>query len=371
MRSNRNAVIGQHRAKKLLQTAVHTRRLAHAYLFWGESGIGKDALAIAFAKTLLCLKQGEEACGECASCKKVDLLQHPNLKLIFPLPGGDNEKSVDEDSFSNDVLGEIKKQTAEKAKNPYLPINIPKAKFIRIKSIREIKKESSLSNTEQGKKIFIIFDAELMNDAAANSLLKILEEPLEGTHFLLVTSRKDALKQTIISRCQLVQCSVLKSEKIAEALVQRENVDKEKAQYVARLANGNYLQALQLLHDDLNRCREDVLKFLRSVLGTSSLKLFQEQEEYFTGNKRDDAEQLLIMLLVWLRDAMVLREDSVTVFNKDQEADLKSFLRKFGQKNLEQCLSVVERSLELLRRNVYLPLIMLSLTVNLKRILLK
>ena len=371
MHSNRHAVIGQHRAKKLLRTAVYTGRLAHAYLFWGESGVGKDALAIAFAKTLLCLKHGEEACGECASCKKVDLLQHPDLKLIFPLPGGDSEKSVDEDSLSNDVLEEMKKQIADKAKNPYFHIDIPKAKFIRIKSIREIKKESSLSSAEQGKKIFIIFDAEMMNDAAANSLLKILEEPLEGTHFLLITSRKDALKQTIISRCQLVQCSALNSEEIAEALVQRENVDKEKAQYAARLANGNYLRALQLLHDDLNRYREDVMKFLRSVLGTSSIKLFEEQEEYLTGNKRDDAEQLLMMLLLWLRDAMVLRERSSTFFNADQEADLKSFLGKFGQKNLEQCLSAVERSLELLRRNVYLPLVMLSLTVNLKRILLK
>jgi DNA polymerase III subunit delta' len=349
--------------------AIHTNRLAHAYLFWGESGIGKDALAIGFAKTLLCMNNSETACNECSSCKKVDVLQHPNLKLIFPLPGGDGEKSEDEDSLSNDLVEEIKKQVAEKARDPYFHIEIPKAKFIRIKSIREIKKESSLSSAEKGRKIFIIFDVEKMNDAAANSLLKILEEPLEGTHFLLVTSRKDAVKQTIISRCQQVQCSLLSEEEICEALIHRENINEEKSVVTARLANGNYSRALQLINDDLAHYRNDGIKFLRSILGYSSIKLFEEQEGYLSGNKRDDAEQLLQILLVWLRDTIILRENSSSIINHDQQTDLKSFLGKFGQKNLEQCMGVVERSLELLRRNVYLPLVMLSLTVQLRGIL--
>jgi len=366
---NTESVIGQHRVKKLLQTAIHTGRVAHAYLFWGESGIGKDALAIAFAKTLLCVKNGEKACNECSSCKKVEILQHPNLKLIFPMPGGDGEKSDGEDSLSNDVVEEVKRQITEKAKNPYFHIDIPKAKFIRIQSIRELKKESSLTSAEKGRKIFIIFDADTMNDAAANSLLKVLEEPLEDTHFLLVTARKDAMKETIISRCQLVQCSMLSDEEIVRALIQREKIDEQKARYTAHLANGSYLRALQLLNADTAQYRSDVIKFLRSILGASSVKLFEEQEEYLTSNKRDNAEQLLQLLLLWLRDAVVLRENSSTIFNQDQETDLKSFVEKFGQKNLEKCLSVVERSLELLQRNVYLPLVMLSLAVQLKRIL--
>ncbi len=369
--SNIRSVIGQHRVKKLLQTALHTGRLAHAYLFWGESGVGKDALAIAFAKTLLCTKNGDEACHECASCKKVDILQHPNLTLVFPLPGSDAEKSEDEESLTNDIVEEVRKQVAEKARNPYFHIDVPKAKFIRIKSIRAIKKESSMSSAERGRKIFVIFDAETMNDAAANSLLKILEEPLEGTHFLLLTSRKDLLKQTIISRCQLVHCPALNDQEIAEALVQREGVDKERAHHAARFAGGSYLRALQFINDDLDHYRNHVVKFLRDVLSISSIKLFEEQEEYLTGNKRDEAEQLLTMLLFWLRDAIMLRENPQSIPSLYQSADLRSFAAKFGQKNMEQCLSAVERSLELLRRNVYLPLVMLSLTVNLKRILMK
>lgn len=370
MLSNWNNVIGQQRAKTILQTAIRNQRLAHAYLFWGNTGVGKDALAIEFTRTLLCHTQSEIACGECPGCRKMNTLQHPNLKLIFPLPGSDGEKNEDGEPLETDVLNEVRKQVAEKAKNPYFHIDIPKAKVIRIKSIREVKKESSMTGAEQGKKIFIIFEADAMNDEAANSLLKVLEEPLEDVLFLLVSSRKDALKPTIISRCQLVQCSMLTDDEIASALVERHHVDKQQAYIISRLSNGNFSRAIQLLNDDINVFRTGAVQFLRSVLGTSSIKMFDEQEEYLTGNKRDHAEQLLTMLLVWFRDTVIMREGSaVNILNLDQEAELKNFVGRFGTRNLELCMTAVERSLELLRRNVYLPLVMLSLTVQLRRIL--
>ena len=370
MHSNWDRVIGQDRVKDILRSAISNRRLAHAYLFWGSEGIGKDALAIEFARTLLCRTQSDTACGECPSCRKMDTLQHPNVKLIFPMPGGDGEKNEEGESMDSEILDEVRKQTAEKAADPYFDISIPKAKFIRIKSIRELKRESSMSGAELGRKIFIIFDADAMNDASTNSLLKVLEEPLEGVHFLLVSSRKDAVKQTIISRCQLIQCSVLSDDEIAGALTERLKIETTQAHFISRLANGNYTRGTELLGNDINKFRSDAVNFLRSALGASALKLFDEQEEYLTGNKRDNAEQLLTMMLVWFRDTIMLREGSeVHIVNIDQRSELQNFVTKFGMKDLESCLLAVERALGLLRRNVYLPLVMLSFTVNLRRIL--
>ncbi len=370
MHSNWQHVIGQERVKQSLQSAIRNQRIAHAYFFWGNAGVGKDVLALEFAKTLVCLKQTVEACGECSSCKKMTALHHPNIKLIFPLPGTDGEKSDDDKPLENDVLEEVRKQISEKASNPYFHIDIPKAKFILIKSIRDIKRECSMTGAEQGKKIFIIFDADRMNDASANSLLKVLEEPLDGVHFLLVSSRKDAVRQTILSRCQMVQCSTLSDDEIAAALTERMAIEERQAHIVSRLANGNYSRALDLLGEDITAYRTDAVKFLRSVLGSSSLKFFEEQDEYLTGNKRDNAEQLLTMLLVWFRDTIVVREDSQkNILNVDQETELNNFVGKFGTKNLEACMSSVERALGLLRRNVYLPLVMLSLSVHIRRIL--
>lgn len=366
--SNWDTVIGQERVKQALRAAIQHRRLAHAYLFLGNEGVGTEALTVEFARTLLCVRQQTEACGECSSCKKVDVLHHPNLKLIFPLPGGDSDNN-DDDSPEADLVEEIRRQTAEKARNPYFHIEIPKAKFIRIKSIREIKKEASLSSTEVGKKIFIIFDADAMNDFAANSLLKILEEPLEDVYFLLTSSRKDAMKETIVSRCQQIQCSLLTKEDIVNALITREKIDSSRAMLIASLAGGSYTQALELLNNDLQTYRDSVVSFLRAALGAYPSKIFDDHDEYISGNRKAEAEQLLRMLHVWMRDALVLREGSALVFNIDQEKDLTSFVGKFSQKNLEACIAAVERALELLRRNVYLPLVMLSLTVHLRRIL--
>jgi DNA polymerase-3 subunit delta' len=369
MHSNWDTVIGQSRVKRIVQTAFRQQRIAHAYLLWGNEGVGAEAVAIECARTLLCESGAETACGTCPSCRKVETLQHPDLKLIFPLPGTDGDKNEDRDTPESEFTEEIRRQTAEKAKNPYFRIEIPKAKNILIRSIREIKRESSMSSTERGKKVFIIFEADSMNDAAANSLLKILEEPLEHVHFFLTTARKEQLKPTIISRCQLIHCSRLTDEEIAVALVRRENIEEQQAVFISRLAGGSYHRALQMLNDDLNRYRTDAVKFLRSILGASSLKFFDDQEEYMTGNKRDEVENLLVMLHVFFRDAVIVREQSTVIFNIDQTADLNSFVGRFGHRQLEQCLAAVERALELLRRNVYLPLVMLSVSVHIRSIL--
>ena len=90
-----NSIIGQGRAKEILQRSIEQKRVAHAYLLWGPRGVGKDALALEFAKTLLCHTQGTEACGVCASCTKMRNLQHPNLKIVFALPAGKSEKNSD------------------------------------------------------------------------------------------------------------------------------------------------------------------------------------------------------------------------------------------------------------------------------------
>ncbi len=365
------SIIGQEKIKEILQRAIEHHRVAHAYIFLGQEGVGKDALAIEFAATLLCQQQTIAACGECPSCKKMSTLQHPDLKLIFPMPGGDTVKNDDDDKLDNDVRDEVRRQISEKALNPYFHIEIPKASFIRIKSIREIKKEAALSSVELGKKIFIIFDTDMMNDASANSLLKVLEEPNDETIFLLTSSRKEQVKQTILSRCQAIHCAPLHDVEIALALLERAQLSSEQAKITARLANGNYRRALELLSDDVVQQRNDAVQLLRMALGNSALKFFDEIAEFMETKNRDKTERLLMFLLVWFRDALMLKEYGLeATINRDQKEDLERFVAKFGNADLAGCIAHIERTLELLQRNVYLPLVMLSFTVQLKRTLL-
>jgi len=121
-----------------------------------------------------------------------------------------------------------------------------KANFIKINSVRDIKHEASLSRTEEGKKIFVILNADMMNAEASNSLLKTLEEPLPGIILLLTTSVKDQLLPTIISRCQLLQCNSLQDAEIENALISKEEVDHSIARLAAQLSHGSYGNARRL-----------------------------------------------------------------------------------------------------------------------------
>ncbi|HTR80884.1 MAG TPA: DNA polymerase III subunit delta' [Bacteroidota bacterium] len=367
-----NSIIGQERARAILRRSIDQKRIAHAYLLWGPRGVGKDALAIEFAKALLCERQQNEACDACPSCKKVHNLQHPNLRLVFALPAGKGDKSGSAESkFQPDLRDEIRSQLDQKARNPYFHFDIPKATQINIGSIREVKRESSMSAFEKGKKVFVISEAEMMNDTSANSLLKVLEEPLSDTIFLLTTSRKEQLLSTIVSRCQSIRCDLLIDTDIEQALVQRESVDPVQAQLVSRLAGGDYSYALELISGDVGAKREEAVDFLRATLGGQTVKVLEAIDERIGENDRGAVEQFLLLLLVWLRDALILKERGPAgIINQDQKEALSRFIVRFGNADLPATVAVVERALELLRGNVYLPLVLLSLSIRLKRLLL-
>lgn len=368
-----NSVIGQARAKSILRRAIEERRIPHAYLFWGPAGTGKDALAIELARTLLCDAGGTEACGICASCKRMTALQHPNFQFVVALPASRSESAPDDgkDAPASDVVEALRGEMELKAADPYCQITIPKAAFITVKSIRDIRHESSLSSFEPGRKIFIISDAEKMNPPASNALLKILEEPPADTFFFLTTGRMDQLLPTIISRCQSIRCELLQDDEIAAALTERKGIPADRAQVAARLANGNYLRACELLSDEVTKVRDEVIQFLRDTMTGNIAGVLRPIEEEWKELDRAAVEDLLSLLLIWFRDALLIAEQfGDGIISTDQRNALERFAARYGKADLSEALRVTEHSLELVRRNVYLPLIFISLSIQIKRILL-
>jgi len=365
-------VIGQHRVKELLRRVISSATIAHAHLFWGGEGVGKDAMAIEFARALNCLENPVDPCGTCASCRKIDLLQHPNLDLVFALPIGKNEQSGDDPvaSLSEDQLNAVKEQLRLKAENPYHRITVPKANFIKINSVRNLRREAALSTFEGGKRVFIISNAEEMNSEASNSLLKTLEEPSSDSIFILTSAQKEQLLPTILSRCQLLQFGPLSEEELQEALTSRNGIEKSQAALIARLAHGNYTTALDLLSVDMVEQRREAVQFLRLLLGVQKIPLAQEIERISAHGDRSAVERWMKLLGVWLRDALVLREQGEEgLLNLDHVKDLASFNQKFPRAQLAQALERVEGSIALVGKNGYLPLVVTGLAIDLKRLL--
>jgi len=363
-----NQVIGQHRVKALLKKAVTSEQIAHAYLFEGPEGIGKDALALEFARVLNCLKKGPEACGHCDSCKRMETLQHPNVRIIIALPAGKGETSGDDPlkGFTDEQMESIRVELAAKARDPYHRILIPKANFIKVNSIREIRRQASLTASNVGRKVFVIFNADDMNLESSNSLLKTLEEPPGETVLLLTTARREQLLPTILSRCQVVHCEPLKDTEVAQALVERDGIGQEEASVIARLANGSYGAARLLASEDMLRMRGEVIQFVRLALGRSPVALLSHCEALVSGRERTDAERWLRLLQVWIHDALALRTEGNKSGGKGNEEDLRRFVERFPRADLLAASASVERSIALLGKNVYLPLILTTLALDLQ-----
>lgn len=361
-------VIGQQRVKELLRRTLKSGQVAHAYLFYGPEGVGKDAMAIEFARALNCQTRSDEACDRCASCKKVNSLQHPNIQLIHALPVGKAEQKGDNpiEVLTEEQVEAVQEQLRLKAENPYYRLSIPKATFIKINSIREVKRQSAMSMIEEGKKVYLIINADEMNLEASNSLLKTLEEPTPSTLLILTTALRDKLLPTITSRCQLVQFDPLEESDIRNDLATREGVEQEQAALVAKLSQGNYARAVELLSVDIKAEREEIVQFVRAALSARPSMLFAGTDKLSAGSDRNAIERSLRMLQVWLREALVLRERGSIDHGQESE-DVRRFVERFPHANLPAALESVETSIALLGKNVYIPLILTNLALDLKK----
>lgn len=364
-----SGIVGQHAVKELLQSTIRRNRLAHAYVFSGPEGVGKDAAAIELAKVLNCESRGAEACDHCPSCMKCRTLQHPNLHLVFALPVGKGEKLGDAPmaKLGEDDVSAVLDQIGQKAKNPYHAISVPRATTIKINSVRELRRESALSAFSEGRKVFVIIDAENLNDEASNALLKTLEEPHDDTLLILTVPSTDLLLPTILSRCQHVRFPPVDEGEIAAALREREGVPDTKAAMVAQLAQGSYSRALRLLDADMDERRSAAVEFLRTALYKPRRELIAMIDRFSVDYQKDGLEELLLILQSWFRECLLLRERRIGAAHAEDNAALEKFAGLYPDADYARLFDAVERSISLLYKNVYIPLIFLTLASDLRR----
>ena len=362
-------VIGQERVKLMLQAAIRNNRVAHSYLFHGPSGVGKDAMAFALAQALNCNEDREDACGRCEECVKFQTLSHPNLSLVFALPVGKEEKTGDSPlaKLSADEIELVREQLRLKAGNPYHNISLPRATTIKVNSIRDLRRQAALTVHGKGKKVFVILDAENLNDESANALLKTVEEPTPSTHLILTTSKKENLLPTIISRCQSVRFDILSDEAIAGYLHTKHNIASEQAGIISRLSNGSMSRAIALLDADLQKQREQAVEFLRCISRWDLPSLSKFIEDLVREYDRTEIGQILILLGLWLRDAMTMSEEIQSIVNLDQKESIERFMKRYPNYNYGYAQQAVESAISLVSRNVYIPLVFYTLTVELKK----
>ncbi|GIV59386.1 MAG: DNA polymerase III subunit delta' [Rhodothermaceae bacterium] len=363
-------VIGQERVVEALRRAAAAGRVAHAYLFHGPDGVGKRAVALAFAQTLQCVHGEEAPCGRCIACNKVRRLIHPDVHVLFPHP-------------SDADTGEVAARLARLAENPYAAID-----FVRRPSLadptktsnkqalytvarinEELRRAMSFKPVEGRYKVVVMTDAERLRVEAANAFLKLLEEPGVQTVFILTTSRPDLLLPTIVSRCQRLRFDVLEPEAIAHALARRAGTAPEAAATLARMADGSYTRALDLAENEaLLEDRTFVLAFFRHAY-TRHIDRLAGLVEQAGGLGRERVKGVLGLMLSWIRDLMLYRTlgEAAPLVNVDQRPVIERFCENVPGADLEAMTALVEEAIELVERNVHLTLVLMSLALALGR----
>ncbi len=363
-------VIDQRRVVETLQRAIASRRVAHAYLFYGPDGAGKRAVALAFARTLQCEQGSDDACGACPACNKVSRLIHPDVHVLLPHPS---------DADPADIAERLQGLSA----HPYAAID-----FVRRPSLKdaaytsnkqafyavgrinaELRQSMSFKPMEGRYKVVVMTDADLMRVEAANAFLKLLEEPGPQTVFILTTSRPDRLLPTILSRCQRLRFAPLPAERIEAALVERDGMAPGPAAALARMADGSYTRALDLTENEtLMADRELVVELLRLSYSQRIDKLTALIEQIGRMG-RERVKGILRLVLGWIRDLVLYRTmgAEAALVNVDQAEAVARFIRGVPHADLEAMIHLVEEALELVERNVHLNLTLTALSQALGR----
>lgn len=278
--------IGQEPIRKYLQKSLQADRLNHALLFSGPKGSGKGTLALLLAQALNCLQaEGEVPCGTCLSCRKIQGLMHPDVRII-----------------------------AREGAN------------IKIEQIRGIKQDAAREPYEGKKRVFILDDAEDMTAPAANSLLKLLEEPPPYAVFILLSCRPEILLPTIRSRCQGLPFRPVDAAAIASFLMSKnDEILPGEARTYASLAQGSAGKALQLVEDtSFETLREAAAAFLPELVELKAGDLFSLAEKLAA---QKELALFLDLTLLFLRDILLYRRKSPTdiLYYSDFLTSLKKF----------------------------------------------
>ena len=326
-------VVGQQSLKKKLCGSVTDRRVAHAQMFVGPVGSGPLPMALALAQYLSCTNRSEsESCGICDSCIRYAKLEHPDLQLIFPK---NKTQKIDSTNYSSkDFVGEWRSVIL---KNPYIDLNSwlkqlgieKKQGLINVDDSREILQNLSYKAYESEYRVVLIWLAEHMNAAAANKILKILEEPPERTVFLLVAESTENMLQTIISRVQIHRMERLKEEDIEASLAKTED-DPARVQQLAHLADGDLNLAKQLLEDDtaITNAIDFFIRWMRACF-TVNLEVVRDLTDEFQALGREQQKALLNQSSAILRKVIIYRtlpESKDKLLKEELE-----FVHKFSQ----------------------------------------
>ena len=343
------SLINQNKPIRILTTLLKNGTLPHAFLFTGTEGVGKQAAAIALAMACNCQRDNTA------------------LKAADPSDPTPNSPSAKSDATSIDSCGVCKtcKKIASGKHADIIRIR-PSGSFIKIAQIRELVHTLAMKPYEARIRVAIIAEAQAMNDAASNALLKILEEPPERTVLVLIATSKSGLLPTIVSRCQQVAFDPISKKNIAHLLREEYKLADETAEIIAAMANGSYSRAQAMARSNWLSRRKWLLDEIEN-LSVQKMGRLLALAEKLSGEKQAVSEALEI-IKVWVRDLIITRYDPGKIINHDMAGKIKIAAKKYALPNLLSKVNAVQQVQNRLKANTNVRLAMEGLLIQLAQL---
>ena len=313
--------LGQNKPISIINSYIEKNCFSGGYIFSGPEAVGKKMVAKIIAQALNCTAGVNKPCGSCSSCLKTEKLQHPDLHII------ENGESQ-----------------------------------IKIEDIRGMQRQASLRPYEGVMKVFIIDNAHRLNAEAANSLLKLLEEPPKDSLFILITHKPQTIFKTVLSRCKAIKFAPLARMSLEATLIKDYAVDKSAAHFLAFYGEGRLGLALKL--KDSQVLKEKNRIFDSFLLSENPL------DYHFAGESKEQLRIFLNILASWFRDIYLLKANArqTDVIHVDRQGDLLQASQKYSFKQLDDILSSIAESLLYLDKNINTKLLLHNLGAQLWKV---
>lgn len=314
-------VLGNSRVKKTLRLALEKNRVPNSLIFCGPKGVGKRSIARILAKAVNCERKKDDACEGCASCVAITGRRLPDIWEIEP-----------------------------------------KGQFVQIDQMREIRQAAYLRPMVSKKRVFIVDEAEKMNEESSNCLLKVLEEPPLFSHIVLLTANLDLILPTIKSRCQILSFNPIGKEEIKRLLVEK-GYSEERAKIISLLVRGNLEEALGLDWDEIQEKRQEAWNILLSFLRKGEASAFVRNYSFAKRSViREDFERTLEILASFCRDFILLKEkgEFSLLLNPDYRKEIEALDKEWSLERSWQCLKQIDYTISGLSKNLNMSLLISS-----------
>lgn len=347
-------IIGQTISRQKLMKIWEGDRINHAYLFSGPGGVGKKALALAFAEMLMGIDHLTDM-SEHKKSQKSSWFAHPDIRLFLPIP-------------SKVSMSELRSRIELLSKDPYDIVDFSlrpsldggessKNRLARynISYFREdIKPIAYLKPNEGDYNIILLSNIEKMGKEANNAFLKLLEEPPPRVIFLMTTDNIDALLPTIISRCQVIGCTPLKDSEIKQGLMDFDDMPDQEAEFLSKIAGGNYSTTRFYDLNTLRESRQEVVNFLRFAYTQDANKIIEVANSWNSNYNTEGLLGIFNMLEAFIRDLIIYRstKNPELITNSDQLDVISKFCESLAHARLDEMLEISDEFRILLLQNV-------------------